>query len=141
MTPNTSQANADDANDGGDACDLDDDNDGIPDSKDNCKLVANPDQFDNDGDGIGFDCDFDSDGDGVIDDQDECLELPDGAVNADGCSVAQLCPCDIGWKNHGQYVKCVVQTAEDFLQAGLITDIEKDTISSAAGQSACGAKK
>ena len=33
----------------GDACDDDDDNDGVPDGTDNCPLVSNPDQLDNDG--------------------------------------------------------------------------------------------
>jgi YD repeat-containing protein len=39
-----------------DATDLDDDNDGIADEHDNCRLVANPDQADADGDGLGDAC-------------------------------------------------------------------------------------
>lgn len=47
---NANQADHD--NDGkGDACDHDDDNDGIPDDRDNCRLVANPDQMDVNGEG------------------------------------------------------------------------------------------
>ena len=41
----------------GDACDNDDDNDGIGDLDDNCPLVANPDQEDFDNDGIADVCD------------------------------------------------------------------------------------
>lgn len=36
---------------------LDSDGDGVPDAQDNCALVANPDQRDTDGDGIGDECD------------------------------------------------------------------------------------
>ncbi len=55
--------------------DLDRDDDGVNDDADNCPDVANPDQADFDGDGIGDLCDDDADGDGAPDDVDNCLML------------------------------------------------------------------
>jgi len=50
----------------------DSDNDGIPDEKDNCPGISNPEQKDSDGDGIGDECDKDSDNDGIPDEKDNC---------------------------------------------------------------------
>lgn len=44
---------------------LDGDGDGIQDTADNCQLVSNPDQKDNDGDKLGDACDPDNDNDGL----------------------------------------------------------------------------
>ncbi len=52
---------------------LDTDGDGIPDSSDNCPLIANAGQLDTDGDGIGNICDDDDDNDGILDER-ECSE-------------------------------------------------------------------
>jgi len=50
----------------------DDDNDGVLDKNDNCVGVPNPDQADNDQDGLGDVCDPDDDNDGVLDANDNC---------------------------------------------------------------------
>ena len=56
----------------GDHCDPDQDNDGIPNGLDNCPLVQNYDQVDEDSDGQGDACDKDDDGDGILDENDNC---------------------------------------------------------------------
>ncbi|MFH1724968.1 MAG: hypothetical protein ABII00_10155 [Elusimicrobiota bacterium] len=99
-------------------------------------------------DGLDNDCngvsdDLDADGDGVNDCADDgCLGTSAGAVvDTTGCSIAQLCPCDNGWRNHGGYVSCTSHAAEEFLEAGLLTEEEKDATVSAAAKSSCGKKK
>jgi hypothetical protein len=88
----------------------------------------------------------DSDGDGVPDVEDQCPNTPAGAVvNASGCSIDQLVPCagplsGGSWRNHGAYVSAVAHAAEDFLEAGLITERQKGAIVSAAARSNCGKK-
>jgi hypothetical protein len=86
--------------------------------------------------------DEDADADGILDEDDDCPDTPEDAiVNADGCSIGQLCPCANNWKNHGAYVSCVAHAAEDFVDADLITEAQKNVIVSKAGQSSCGNKK
>ncbi|MDX6633291.1 MAG: hypothetical protein QOG26_1296, partial [Solirubrobacterales bacterium] len=92
VTANTDQRNSDD-DAPGDACDSDDDNDGVSDADeatagtdplkadsdddgvqdptDNCALSANPNQLDSDDDGQGDSCDSDDDNDGLSDSQEQ----------------------------------------------------------------------
>jgi hypothetical protein len=89
---------------------------------------------------------IDSDGDGVDDSADACPgTAPAEPVDGDGCSVAQHCPCDAQrsgepWRNHGAYVKCVVNAGRDFLREGLISRAQLAALVRAAAQSRCGAK-
>lgn len=70
-TPNRDQVDTDgDAR--GDACDTDDDGDGVDDAIDNCSVLSNPQQEDADGDGRGDLCDADDDGDTLVDSRDNC---------------------------------------------------------------------
>ena len=135
---NSNQLNTD-GDGSGNECDLDDDNDSKADTADNCPLQANNDQLDHDADGAGDACDVDDDGDHVIDSADRCQATVIGTIVAgDGCSIADTCPCENSWRNHGAYVKCIAQTSNSFLTAGLITSTQKDAIVSAAAQSVCG---
>lgn len=100
-----------------DACPVDTENDadgdGFCESIDNCPLIANTDQSDNDGDDAGDACNDDDDNDGIGDDADNCPLIAnadqsdydgDGAgdvcdVDVDGDNVqddADNCPCTMG---------------------------------------------
>jgi hypothetical protein len=86
----------------------------------------------------------DTDADGVPDSLDQCADTPTGAiVNANGCSIDQLVPCEGPvsggtWKNHGQYVSAVAHVSKTFNQQGLISSSERGQIVSAAARSDCG---
>lgn len=65
------------------------------------------------------------------------VETVDSAEN----TVADDCPCNYNWKNHGEYVSCVAQSARGLLEADIISKKEKTTIVSEAAKSKCGEKK
>jgi len=126
----------------GDACEPDNEGDGVVDDVDNCPLDPNTGQADADGDGIGDVCDADDDNDGVLGDSDVCLGTqPSEPVLANGCSIDQQCECNTPWKNHGAYVSCVAHASNALLNAGQITQAEKDAMMAAAGETSCGQKK
>jgi gliding motility-associated-like protein len=79
------------------SCDEDADGDGIFDAVDNCPNTANPDQADNDMDGIGDVCDDDDDDDGVLDVDDNCpitynpgQEDRDNDGSGDVCDIIEI---------------------------------------------------
>ncbi len=75
--------------------DIDNDNDGISGTLDNCPNITNPNQNDNDNDKLGDACDDDDDNDGIIDTEDNCplIANPDqGDDDNDG--IGDVCDSD-----------------------------------------------
>lgn len=63
-------------------------------------------------------------------------EIRDQIVLAE--SVADICPCNAPWRNHGEYVKCVQTAAKVLAEEGLISERERKAIVKEAAQSDCG---
>ncbi len=85
---------------------------------------------------------LDNDQDRVPDFRDACLGTPSGAlVNADGCSIEQLCPCDGPWGNHAEFVNCMKRVTREFFNAGLIPESERRERVRAATRSDCGKRR
>lgn len=107
-------------------CLADADNDGICDEDDNCVNVANTDQVNSDSDAAGDACD-------------PCpTDSPDDPDNNGVCGLQEACPCDADWKNHGDYVTCVVKDTKQQVRLGLLTDQQRAEQISAAAQNTCG---
>lgn len=108
----------------------DNDFDGVGNEKDNCRALYNTLQTDRDFDGVGDACD-------------ECPDTPSQAVvNAEGCSVSQLCPCDnprggTVW-TRGAYAKCVARAVRDLRRVGVMSRREAGVAVRRALQSGCG---
>ncbi len=74
---------------------VDDDNDGIFNANDNCRDLANPNQFDIDSDGLGDQCDDDDDNDSITDELDNCpLAANQDQVDTDGDEIGDACDQD-----------------------------------------------
>ncbi|MFC1935791.1 thrombospondin type 3 repeat-containing protein, partial [Chloroflexota bacterium] len=108
----------------GDACDSDDDGDGVLDDGDNCPLVNNADQTDTDNDGLGDACDPDDDNDGIDDSADACPfdpETVNGVQDDDGCPDIHVAidikpgsdPNSINLGNNG-VIPVAILTTDDF---------------------------
>jgi hypothetical protein len=83
----------------------------------------------------------DSDGDGVPDAEDNCPNTPlDAIVNASGCAIEQLVPCNGSWKNHGQYVNAIAKVTGQFRKLGIISHKQRLALFVRAGKSDCGRK-
>ena len=73
----------------------------------------------------------------------EPVECPADVVAA----MAAACPCDgapqpdttvVPWRNHGQYVRCVVHLRNAYRKAGCLDDTLKRTLARCAARSTCG---
>jgi hypothetical protein len=84
----------------------------------------------------------DADQDGVPETIDECPgTLPGAVVDAHGCSIEQLVPCDAAWRNHGEYVNAIQSAAALFRTSSLITRAQEREIVRRAEQSDCGKRQ
>jgi hypothetical protein len=72
-----------------------------------------------------------------------CPSNPNECPTDVGACLAESCPCSAdkngdAWKNHGQYVKCVVQLRNRLRKAECLDRDAKRTIARCAARSTCG---
>lgn len=106
------------------------DGDGVPDAQDNCPTVSNSNQSDSDGDGVGNACD-------------QCQNTTEGLVTQQGCSIAQLCPCDgpasgQQWETQTEYLRCIARATRTFRRSGQMSRAESLETLRRASRSGCG---
>ena len=109
----------------------DTDEDGVPDTLDNCPTTDLPGQEDADNDGVGDACDV-------------CPETPLGSpVLSDGCAPNQQCACegpspDEEWLSQREYVQCVAQTLKLLHEQHKLSRSEIRQMLKDAARSGCG---
>ena len=106
------------------------DRDGVDDATDNCPTLANADQTDDDRDGVGDVCD-------------SCEGASVGLVNANGCTVEQICPCHeqrdgSAWESRAQYLRCVAAEARVLRSEGQVSTADAWRLVREASRSICG---
>jgi hypothetical protein len=80
----------------------------------------------------------DCDNDGVPNSRDYCpTTAPQAAVDASGCSIDELVPCNGPWKDHKEYVKAFRETAMRFWKNGRITVAQRNDLIKRAERSDC----
>ena len=106
------------------------DRDGIADAADNCPTFPNPEQSDADHDRVGDPCDL-------------CEGASPGLVNANGCTVEQICPCHeqrdgTSWESRAQYLRCVATEARVLRREGQLSTADAWRLVREASRSTCG---
>jgi len=109
------------------------------DAKDNnCDDIIPANETDDDSDGFMI-CDNDCD-DADAEINPDTYELPGNIIdeNCDG----SLGDCDpnSGWRNHGQFLRCVAHETDALIEIGVLTEEAGDALISSAAQSDVGKK-